>query len=238
MPTPYASALEIALRDRNQALVQLLPCNGYDPNLELESPLNLPLRNRRWDLLDLVLEWGADPRRVGLSDLFDTYNSELYERFRNLGVNLTANHELPETLAYHNSNKPLFGYARRNRESDPRRQEEYRPSPAELAVSPVLAIVGPARRSLASLKGSLYFFVSVRDPGATSSPKISSTRSDHRRAPCTYHNANKRYLPLYFMLFGPWREGWNLSPRRIEGLVEFFAPVSVSRCSGSARRTI
>jgi hypothetical protein len=119
-----ASALEVALNAGNHALVLLLLCNGYDPNLEMDSPLDQALRSRRWDLLEMLLEWGADPRRVCLSDLFDTYNSALYERFSRLGVNLTANHELAETLAYHTSNKPLFGYARRNREHDPRMQQE------------------------------------------------------------------------------------------------------------------
>jgi hypothetical protein len=118
------SALEAAINAGNQALVLLLLCNGYDPNLELDSPLNLALRARRWDLLDLLLKWGADPHRVSLSDLFDSYNSELFQRFRALGVDLTANHELAESLAYHTSNKPLFGYARRHREDDPGMQTE------------------------------------------------------------------------------------------------------------------
>jgi hypothetical protein len=32
---------------------------------------------RRFDLLDMLLEWGADLRRVSLADLFDSYNSGL-----------------------------------------------------------------------------------------------------------------------------------------------------------------
>jgi hypothetical protein len=48
----------------DQALALLLLCNGYDPNLEPDSPLDLAFRIRRWDLLDLLLEWGADPRRL------------------------------------------------------------------------------------------------------------------------------------------------------------------------------
>jgi hypothetical protein len=36
-----ASALEIALQAGNQSLVFLLLCNGYDPNLEVGSPLDL-----------------------------------------------------------------------------------------------------------------------------------------------------------------------------------------------------
>ena len=119
-----ASALEIALEQGNHALVLLLLCNGYDPNLERESPLDLALRRRRWDLVDLLLEWGADPHQADLGELFDTYQSHLFERFRALGVDLTANHELAAALAYHTSNKPLFGFARRHRKHDPRIQAE------------------------------------------------------------------------------------------------------------------
>lgn len=99
------SALEIALKKENQALVFLLLCNGYDPNFERSSPLSLPLRARRGDLVDLLLDWGAHPNEVDLTDLFDTYNSKLFERFRALGVDLTVGHELAEALGYHTSNK-------------------------------------------------------------------------------------------------------------------------------------
>jgi len=119
-----SSALEIALEDGNHALVLLLLCNGYDPNLEPHCPLDLALRARRWDLLDLLLQWGADPHRVDLGELFDTYNSDLLRRFRAFGVDLTAGHALARALAYHTSNKPLFGFAKRHREHDPKIQAE------------------------------------------------------------------------------------------------------------------
>ena len=116
------SALNIAVDDGNNALTLLLLCNGYDPNLEHGSPLNVALRSRRRDLLDLLLEWGADPHRVDLEDLFQTYNAGLWERFHTLGVDLTADHALIETLAYHTSNKPLFGFVKRHWRRDPRIQ--------------------------------------------------------------------------------------------------------------------
>jgi hypothetical protein len=62
------SAMEIALESRNQGLLLLLLCNGYDPNLERDSPLDSALRSRRWDLLDLLLEWGAHPMRVSVGN--------------------------------------------------------------------------------------------------------------------------------------------------------------------------
>lgn len=119
-----ASALEIALEAENHALVLLLLCNGYNPNLESRCPLDLALRARRCDLLDLLLEWGADPKQVSLCDLFDTYSTELFRRFRSLGIDLTANHEMAAALGYHTSNKPLFGFAKRHRDEDPKIQKE------------------------------------------------------------------------------------------------------------------
>jgi len=118
------SALEIAVQSGNHALAFLLLSNGYDPNQELRCPLDLALRTRRFDVVSLLLEWGADPQRVDLSDLFDTYNSDLFSRFQDLGVDLTAGHALAEALAYHTSNRPLFGFAKRHRESNPKIQAE------------------------------------------------------------------------------------------------------------------
>ena len=118
------SALEVSIECRNHALELLLLCNGYDQNHEVENPLDLALRTRQWDLVDLLLEWGADPHRVDLEDFFGTYRSELFERFWELGVNLTADHALAEALGYHTRNKPLFGFAKRHREQDPTIQAE------------------------------------------------------------------------------------------------------------------
>jgi hypothetical protein len=61
---------------------------------------------------------------VDLADLFDTYNSELFRRFQDLGVDLTMDHAPAATLAYHTSNRPPFGFAKRHRESNPQMQTE------------------------------------------------------------------------------------------------------------------
>jgi hypothetical protein len=118
------SALQIALEAGNQALSLLLLCNGYDPNLDAGCPLDIAFRSRRWDLVDLLLGWGTDPHRANLSDLFETYNSDLIERFYRLGVDVAAGHELAAALGYHTSNKPLFGFAKRHREHEVKIQKE------------------------------------------------------------------------------------------------------------------
>lgn len=61
---------------------------------------------------------------MDLHDLFDTYETKLFERFRDLGVDLTDGHAMAWTLARHTSNTPLSGFARKHRKSDPKIQDE------------------------------------------------------------------------------------------------------------------
>jgi hypothetical protein len=123
-PRRFRTALEIALERRDHSLMLLLVANGYDMNAEPESPLDQALRLRRLDFLDLLLDLGADPRQVDLDALCATYESQLYERFRGLGVDFTSGHALAYALGYHTSNKPLFGFAKRHRLQDPKIQAE------------------------------------------------------------------------------------------------------------------
>lgn len=120
----FRTALEIAFERQDQALLLLLLANGYDQAAEPECPLDVALRLRRRDLLDLLLEWGADPHQMSVDLLCDTYDTELYERFRALGIDLTSGHALAHNLAGHTSNKPLFGYAKRHLPDDPKIQFE------------------------------------------------------------------------------------------------------------------
>jgi hypothetical protein len=119
--------LHAAIRTKHRDLVLLLLCNGYRLELEptdWDSVLNVALSNRSFDLFDLLLKWGADPKNVDLSTLFDTYKTDLFERFDDLGIDLTKGHALAEALGYHTSNRPLFGFAKRHRENNPRVQTE------------------------------------------------------------------------------------------------------------------
>lgn len=119
--------LQAAVRTKHRDLVLLLLCNGYRLDLEpndWDSALNISLSGRAFDLFDLLVAWGADPRNVELSTLFDTYKTELFERFQNLGIDLTKGHALASALAYHTSNRPLFGFAKRHRVTNPKMHTE------------------------------------------------------------------------------------------------------------------
>ncbi len=155
------TALEIALQTGQHALALLLLCNGYRLDLEPRSPLDVALRARRWDLVDMLSDWGADPAKADLCTLFDTYNLGLFERFHAAGVDLTRGHEFAAALAYHASNKPLFGFAKRHRESDPRIQMELN-----------IALVHHAREG--NLKGVHLCLWADADPHAPA-PDLGST---------------------------------------------------------------
>jgi len=118
------TALQIALETGQHSLVTLLLRNGYQFQLERYSPLDLALRSRRWDLFDLLLDWGGNLKSVGIYTVLETYNTDLYERFWAAGYDMTEGHTMASVLGHSTSNRPLFGFVKRHREEDPRIQRE------------------------------------------------------------------------------------------------------------------
>ena len=118
------TALQIALETGQHSLATLLLQNGYRLELERYTPLDLALRSRRWDLFDLLLDWGGDIRNVDVYTVLETYNSDLYERFRASGYDLTEHHAMGSILGHSTSNRPLLGFVKRHRAEDPRIQRE------------------------------------------------------------------------------------------------------------------
>jgi ankyrin repeat protein len=122
--TRPSTALEIALGRGQHSLALLLLRSGYRLELERYAPLDLALRARRWDLVDLLLEWGAELKSANISAVLDTYNVELYERCRAVGYDLTEGHEMGATLGHGTRNRPLLGFVKRHRAEDPKIQTE------------------------------------------------------------------------------------------------------------------
>jgi hypothetical protein len=118
------TALQIALETGQHSLASLLLKSGYRLELERYAPLDLALRSRRWDLFDLLLEWGGDLKSVDVYTVLDTYNVELYERFRAAGYDLTERHEMASILGHGTRNRPLLGFVKRHRSEDPKIQQE------------------------------------------------------------------------------------------------------------------
>lgn len=120
--TRVASPLATAIAAGSFDLVRLLLCNGYQTELEARSPLDPALEARRWDLLGLLLDWGADPMRVDVWRVLDTYQREVFERFWAAGVDLTAGDAMARAFVSSTRNRPLYGFAKTHRNSDGRIQ--------------------------------------------------------------------------------------------------------------------
>jgi hypothetical protein len=118
------TALQIALETGQHSLVLLLLKSGYRLDLERYNPVDLALKLRRWDLFDLLVEWGADLKSADVYTVLETYNVELYERFWAAGYDLTERHEMGSILGHGTSNRPLLGFLKRHRTEDPRLQAE------------------------------------------------------------------------------------------------------------------
>lgn len=113
----YGSPLTVAIQSHQNDLLMLLLCNGYQLNLEPEQPLDGALRERRWDLLELFLEWGADASRVDPESVLASYRTDLFERFWNAGVDYMRDDCLARYLAETTSNRPLYGWVRRHQDA-------------------------------------------------------------------------------------------------------------------------
>ena len=113
------TALQVTINARFHDLALLLLCNGYQLRLEAQNPLDQALELRAWELVELLLRWGADPQTVTPSTVLETYQSELMQRFWELGVDYAKDHALAECLASNTRKRPAYGWARRHRD-DPR----------------------------------------------------------------------------------------------------------------------
>lgn len=118
------SPLRTAIRKRHGDLVLLLLCNGYRLDLEADdwrSVLDEALEEQAFDILELLLRWGADPTKVRVDNVLDSYRTDLIDRFWRAGVDYTSDPGFVGYLA-RTGNKPLFGWLRHNR-SDRRLQD-------------------------------------------------------------------------------------------------------------------
>jgi hypothetical protein len=119
---PYqhvATPLSVAIESDQHDLALLLLCNGYNVDMEPQSALDIALRRRAWELVDLLLAWGAYPTRADPDAVLDTYQLSMMERFWDLGLDLTRERSLAYYLAESTRNKPAYGWAKRHHE-DPR----------------------------------------------------------------------------------------------------------------------
>ena len=122
--SPILSPLRAAIRKDNRDLVLLLLCNGYRLDLEpshWDTVLDEALSARALDIVDLLLRWGADPTKVHVYHVLDTYQTELFDRFWQAGLDFSADSSFVSYLA-ETPNKALYGWLKHHR-SDRRLQD-------------------------------------------------------------------------------------------------------------------
>jgi ankyrin repeat protein len=111
------SPLQAAIRRGNRDLVLLLLCNGYRLDLEpvtYDTVLDETLTARAFDIMELLLKWGAEPTKVHVYHVLDTYRTDLIERFWQAGLDYSADASFVSYLA-ETPNKPLYGWLKHHR---------------------------------------------------------------------------------------------------------------------------
>lgn len=137
------NALAVAIETNQFDLARLLLCNGFPPDAGGESLVDVAIRERKREFVELLLKWGADPLLVDAYSVLESYDVDLYELFWTAGVDFTRGHALARMLSDHSSNRPAYGWARR-RNTEPKVARE-------LAIALLQAVVENRERAVALL---------------------------------------------------------------------------------------
>ena len=92
------SPLQIAVDAGFHSLVQLLIQGGAAVDEPRYSPLAHALEKRRLDLVELLVNHGADIHSVTMEEVFGTWNNDIVEFFINKGADLETGYPLAEAL--------------------------------------------------------------------------------------------------------------------------------------------
>lgn len=92
------SPLEIAIELGFHSLVQLLLDGGASPEEPRYSPLSHALTKRRFDLIELLVDHGADIHSIPMDEVFDTWNNDIVEYFIQKGADVETGNPLAVAL--------------------------------------------------------------------------------------------------------------------------------------------
>jgi len=92
------SPLPVAIDKGFHSLVQLLLESGASVKESRYCPLEHVLWNRRFDLIQLLVENGADIHSVGMETVFDTWSPEIAEFFIGKGADIETGNPLAYAL--------------------------------------------------------------------------------------------------------------------------------------------
>jgi hypothetical protein len=97
--TQVKSPLRVALELGFHSLVLVLLRGGAAIDVDRWSgSMCLALRERRFDLVRLLVEYGYDPAAVDMTDVFDTWNPELMDYFIDRGADVETGNPLARAL--------------------------------------------------------------------------------------------------------------------------------------------
>lgn len=116
------SPLEVAMELGFHSLVKVLLAGGADMNEPRYFPLDHALDKRRLDLVQLLVEHGADIRSVSMASVFETYQPDIMKWFIEQGADV----ETDDPLAYALSNRiyPALGILKTYKDRFPSFQKQ------------------------------------------------------------------------------------------------------------------
>lgn len=117
------SPLEVAIDRGFHSLVQVLLEAGAVQEPEgYKAPMYQALRARRFDIVQLLVEHGFDPKTINMSEVFETWDRETMEYFIERGADLKTGH--PFAWAFYERIRTALGVYKRCRERMPELQEQ------------------------------------------------------------------------------------------------------------------
>ena len=96
--TRRKSPLEVAIDSGFHSLVQVLLEGGAIIKDKKYNALLHAVNNKRLDLVDLLIQHGADLKSITMGNVFDTWNKEIIEYFIQIGADLETNNPLAYAL--------------------------------------------------------------------------------------------------------------------------------------------
>lgn len=112
-----ATALQHAVGKGFYSLAALLLANGYDPNGDHFECLSPAVRRKDRDMVDLLLKFGADPNAMDFSDVLETCDRTIMDRFIAAGADPCKDNALARALRF--KGRPILGFIKQYKDRFP-----------------------------------------------------------------------------------------------------------------------
>jgi len=109
--------LQIAVSKGFHSLAAVLLANGYNPNGDYCGCLEIAVRSRDRDMVELLLKFGADPNACDIEEVLLTYDRPIMDRFIEAGVDPCAGNATARALL--GKARPMLGFVKTHWERIP-----------------------------------------------------------------------------------------------------------------------